>query len=82
MPWRTLRRLKNADNFWSGLWEFKIWLALSMGIVITIWFSIGGIRDMVRMFAQLRVSVRDAHDDGWVEHPGDEQNDADAENQN
>ena len=68
-----------TDNFWSGLWEFKIWLALTMGVAITIWFSIGGIRDMVRMLTQLRVAVRDARDDGWIEKAGKELPDADAE---
>ena len=51
---------------WAGFWYYMVWLAMSMGTIIVVWFAIGGIRDMVDMFRRLRTQARDDTDDGSV----------------
>lgn len=59
-PWPT--------EWWVKYWHVVgIWLPLVIGIVTTIWFTWGGVRDLRRMFKQLRTARRDERDDGMVE---------------
>ena len=48
-------------------WIYAILLPLVIGVVTTVWFSWGVIRDMRRLFAALRNVKRDQADDGVVE---------------
>lgn len=60
-PWTTAR--------WATYYHFAgILLPLAIGIVTTIWFTIGGISDMFKLFRTLGRRHTDAHDDGTVEH--------------
>jgi hypothetical protein len=59
-PWPT--------TWWS--WYFFITLVvvgIIVGSVSTVWFMIGGIIDMRRLFKDLEKRVDDPLDDGWVE---------------
>lgn len=51
---------------WANFWFVIVCLAMTIGVVIVVWFAIGGIRDMIEMFARLRTAVRDHTDDGTV----------------
>ncbi|MFH1616495.1 MAG: sodium:solute symporter [Planctomycetota bacterium] len=51
---------------WAKWWKFYIWLMFWCGIIVTIWFSIGGIRDMKQMLTSLMTKKSDEHDDGSV----------------
>lgn len=51
---------------WIDFWYYLVVLAMTMGTAVVVWFAIGGIRDVVEMFARLRVAVRDDTDDGSV----------------
>lgn len=51
---------------WVRFWYVVVCLAMTMGVIIVVWFAIGGIRDMVDMFRRLRTAVRDHTDDGSV----------------
>jgi SSS family solute:Na+ symporter len=59
-PWHV----SNAQ--WLGLWHFKIYLTLILGVGCTIWFLIGGIVDVVRLFIALRESKQNDADNGSV----------------
>ena len=52
---------------WGKYWYFTgILLPLGIGVVTTVWFTIGGIRDLIRLFRSLNATRRNARDDGMV----------------
>jgi SSS family solute:Na+ symporter len=53
-------------KLWAKFWYFFVWMILVLSIVTAIWFTIGGIRDLKRMFHRLQTKVRDELDDGSV----------------
>jgi SSS family solute:Na+ symporter len=55
-----------ADESWAAFWHVYVWLIFAVGCVIVAWFTIGGFRDLVRMYAHLRRYEADARDDGSV----------------
>ncbi|MFA5865793.1 MAG: sodium:solute symporter [Phycisphaerae bacterium] len=57
-----------SDLWWSRFWYFNIALSFFIGVPATIWFSIGGIRDIRELFHTLDHKVRDHSDDGRVVH--------------
>ncbi len=56
-----------SREWWVGYWHWWTWLTFVIAAVVTVWFTIGGIRDLVRMFRRLRAYVPDQRDDGRVE---------------
>ncbi len=55
-------------EWWS--WYFYIMVVVVgcvVGVVSTVWFMIGGVIDMKRLFKDLAARVNDPLDDGWVE---------------
>ncbi|MCC6423758.1 MAG: sodium:proline symporter [Phycisphaerales bacterium] len=60
-PWPT--------EWWSKYWHIVgIWMPLVIGIGTTVWFTIGGLRDLMALFRQLSSAERDEMDDGTVDH--------------
>jgi SSS family solute:Na+ symporter len=56
-------------GWWENFWLINgIILPFILGVLTTIWFTIGSIHDMRIFFRALRVEKRDAHDDGTVVH--------------
>ncbi|MCD4831345.1 MAG: hypothetical protein K8R02_05980 [Anaerohalosphaeraceae bacterium] len=55
-----------STESWEKFWYFYIILSLVVGIVITIWFFIGGMHDIKDMFRTLREAKRNDLDDGMV----------------
>ena len=55
-----------STDWWSGFWHLWIWLQVLIGIPATVWFTIGGIRDIKRVFVRLATLQRDDRDDGRV----------------
>ena len=51
---------------WLGAWWWWLMLALSTAVVVTIWFVVGGLRDLFRMFRLLKQVGHDDRDDGRV----------------
>lgn len=51
---------------WTHFWYYLVWLAVGMGSVMIVWFTVGGLRDMFDMLRLLRTAVRDHSDDGMV----------------
>jgi SSS family solute:Na+ symporter len=59
-------------EWWSNYWHIQgVILPLIIGIITTIWFTWGGIRDLKKLFHSLKTVKRDAHDDGSVTYPKD-----------
>lgn len=58
-PWPT--------SWWAQYWRIVgILMPLALGTVTSVWFTIGGIRDLRRLFRHLRTIRRDVLDDGRV----------------
>lgn len=56
---------------WQSFWHTYILVAVGLGIVTAIWFSIGGCIDLVDLLRRLKNQTSDDADDGRVEN-GDE----------
>jgi SSS family solute:Na+ symporter len=52
---------------WLVFWKYWTWLVFATGCAIVVWFTIGGFRDLKRMYAHLEKYRADARDDGSVE---------------
>ncbi|MEN6386573.1 MAG: sodium:solute symporter [Phycisphaerales bacterium] len=55
-----------TDDWWGKFWWFFVVITVVLGTITTIWFSIGGIKDLNYMFKALRSAVIDTEDDGRV----------------
>lgn len=68
--WHFLSLAQNgmgiSDRWWIDFWFVFIVVNLALGIVITIWFLFGGIKDLRFMFDRLSSLERDDSDDGFV----------------
>jgi SSS family solute:Na+ symporter len=60
-----------ADETWIAFWHFYTWLIFAIGSAVTVWFAIGGTRDLRTMNRLLRERHADAQDDGTVPGTGD-----------
>jgi solute:Na+ symporter, SSS family len=54
------------DSSWMSFWKTFVLINLVASILITIWFTIGGIKDFKDMIYRLKHMVRDHTDDGSV----------------
>ena len=55
------------DTSWMEFWKIYVYINLAISIVVIIWFTIGGVKDMKDMFVQLKSQKIDEHDDGFVD---------------
>ena len=51
---------------WARYWQFFVVFSLVLGAATTLWFTIGGLRDIRNLFRALRTAKRDYRDDGMV----------------
>jgi SSS family solute:Na+ symporter len=51
---------------WARLWHIYVWMILGVTAVTTIWFTIGGLIDLKKMFKRLSTMARDYQDDGEI----------------
>lgn len=51
---------------WFGFWKTYTYIFLAASIIVTIWFTIGGIKNLREMISALRHNLRDSKDDGYV----------------
>jgi SSS family solute:Na+ symporter len=54
------------DGSWMKFWEIYIWIYLVVSIIVTIWFTTGGLINLKEMIAALRTMRRDHADSGFV----------------
>jgi len=52
---------------WNNYWKFNVYLSIALGTIVLVWFTIGGIMDLKKLFAGLSTEKVDEHDDGFVE---------------
>lgn len=64
---------KTTDKFWLGFWKFYIYVFFILGTIVTVWFTIGGIRDIRHMYARLKTIIRDHSDNGIVREDSNQQ---------
>ena len=52
---------------WASYFRFVgIWIPLTVGVITSVWFTWGGIRDLLIMFRRLKTNTRNELDDGRV----------------
>lgn len=59
-----VRPLTNDE--WMGFWQVYTYLFLGASIIVTVWFTIGGIKNLFEMIHALKHNIRDHKDDGFV----------------
>jgi solute:Na+ symporter, SSS family len=58
---------KNLNqNEWAGFWQIYVWVSVSVAVITTIWFLVGGMIDLKKMYGRLAVATEDYSDDGSV----------------
>lgn len=55
-----------SDEAWMKYWYIFVTVRIGAAALVIVWFAIGGVRDIRRMFARLRTMDRDHADDGTV----------------
>ena len=55
-----------SEQSWMIFWQYWTWLVFLVGCVIVVWFTIGGFRDLRRMYVHLDRYHADLRDDGSV----------------
>jgi solute:Na+ symporter, SSS family len=55
------------NETWMQFWKIYTYIYLFTSIVVTIWFTIGGLKNLKEMIHALRTMVRDHKDSGYVE---------------
>ena len=65
----TIYNLSNSvsDESWIIYWKYQVYINIVFSFVIIIWFTVGGLMDIKRMFSSLRSNKRDYGDSGWVD---------------
>ncbi len=64
-----------TNDQWMSFWQVYTYLFLGASIIVTIWFTIGGMKNLFEMIHALRHNIRDHKDDGFVERKTDLKND-------
>jgi len=54
------------DATWARFWRWYVLAQFAAAGTVCVWFTLGGVRDLRRMFARLGSTARDAGDDGVV----------------
>ncbi len=68
----------NAFDRWPLPWWSRYFFITSLvipgiiGVISTVWFMIGGARDTIRLFKELKIQVEDQSDNGQIIHTGTE----------
>jgi hypothetical protein len=68
-----------GEAAWASFWHVYLWILFFLAIGVTVWFTIGGLRDIRSLFRTLKSQERDFDDDGMVRHDSAE-NEAEPEN--
>jgi len=52
------------DPIWSAYWKYSTWMNIVLAVATMVWFTIGGVMDMKKMFRKLESKRLDTTDDG------------------
>jgi SSS family solute:Na+ symporter len=64
--WRSSQGQAVTDAQWAWYWGIWSWFILAASTVVMVWFTVGGMRDYLRLRRDLRTYRPDASDDGRV----------------
>ncbi|MEY4183219.1 MAG: hypothetical protein RLZZ217_1845, partial [Planctomycetota bacterium] len=64
--WRASQGQAITDAQWAWYWGIWSWFILAASTVVMVWFTVGGMRDYLRLRRDLRTYRPDASDDGRV----------------
>jgi SSS family solute:Na+ symporter len=64
-----------TNESWLRFWQVYVWIYLAVSIIVTIWFTTGGIINLKEMIGALRTMRRDHADSGFVSHRSNEHED-------
>ena len=53
-------------KWWLAFWHFKMELTIFLGLITTVWFLWGGMRDFFDLFRSLKSAIQKTDDDGCV----------------
>ena len=56
-----------TDDSWLKFWKIYTWIYLVTAVIVTVWFTFGGIKNLKEMIHALRTNLRDHSDSGYVE---------------
>ncbi|MCP5537508.1 MAG: hypothetical protein H7A51_14905 [Akkermansiaceae bacterium] len=57
-----------SDQQWLAFWYVYLWCLGGLAVVTTVWFTLGGVRDLKDFYHAIRHIERDHTDDGFVDH--------------
>ncbi|MFI4912307.1 MAG: sodium:solute symporter [Sedimentisphaeraceae bacterium JB056] len=57
-----------SEEAWAIFWKYYIAILVILSVITTVWFAVGGFRDLSKMFSMLKTMTRDESDDGQVKH--------------
>lgn len=55
-----------SDAAWMIYWRTFMWIYVVVGVVVAVWFTVGGLREIRGMLIKLKTAVRNYEDDGMV----------------
>ncbi|MGI6342336.1 MAG: sodium:solute symporter family protein [Bacteroidales bacterium] len=55
-----------TNDQWMMFWKIYTYVFLSASVFVTIWFTIGGVKNLKEMITKLRSNLRDDSDDGFI----------------
>jgi len=56
------------NSAWMAFWKYFIYIYAFTSVIVVVWFTIGGVRDLKEMISRLKSMVRNHQDDGSVKH--------------
>ena len=64
----TIYNLYNdvSNASWMNFWKNYLYVHIVVSLLIIVWFTLGGLRDLKVMLTKLKSDYRDHQDDGWV----------------
>ena len=62
-----------TNEQWMGFWQIYTYLFLGASIIVTVWFTIGGFKNLREMISALRHNIRDHSDSGFVKKEEDQE---------
>jgi len=64
--WHLLRDGGIPKESWLGFWHYWTWFIFASSIAVTVWFIIGGLRDIIYLYRHLGAAQANEADDGRV----------------
>lgn len=63
-----------SDQRWLKWWFIQLCVMVGIGFISCVWFVVGGLFDLRKLYSKLTKTERDYQDDGTVSHEDNEEN--------